>query len=389
MHKLSLGLQACLGLCLSLPVAAHEETSSHSVQVSGDYTLDTILVSGKGTQDTPYALDNLNLQLDANLDQLAGWQGGVFHLHLLNNLGGMPNNRAGTLQGVDNIEVGSQRLRVFEAWFEQAIGSRTTLRVGLYDLNSEFYANEAAGLLLAPAFGVGSEISATGPNGPSVFPSTALSARLERTFARGGFVRLAALNAKSSTLGDPGGVDFDFDEGLLLIGEAGIETYFKATIGTWTYTREQDPVAMQSGDGTASRRAAHGAYALFEHPIANSGADSQVTGFVRVGVSDGHTTMFRGGWQAGLTFGAPIPGRPDGVLSIGANQAFISHLYRRALAETGIATASAETQLEITYADKLWGRIGIQPDLQLVLDAGGERNRPLVVVSGLRFSIEF
>jgi len=389
MRKFGAGCLALLGPCLGVPALAQDGTSLRGFDVSGDYTADAILISGRQTKDQAYVLDNLNLQVDVDLEAVAGWQGAQFHVHFLNNLGAMPNNRAGTLQGVDNIEVGAQRFRVFEAWLEQSLGSRTSLRAGLYDLNSEFYANDAAGLLLAPAFGVGSEISATGPNGPSIFPSTALAVRLEHRFGKDGFVRAAALNANARTLGDPGGVDFDFDDGLLLIAEAGVEAGFKATAGVWTYSRDQDPVVTPPDDLPLRRRTAQGAYAIFEHPIANRDEENEVTGFVRVGVSDGHTTVFRGGWQAGVLFAAPIPGRPLGALSIGANQAFVSHAYRAALTATGVPAATAETQIEVTYSDVVFGRIGIQPDVQLIFDAGGERDRPVVLVSGLRFTVEF
>ena len=99
---------------------------------------------------------------------------------LLNNSSGMPNGDAGTAQGVDNIEVSRHRTRLFEAWVQQDFaGAAASVRAGLYDLNGEFYANDSAGLLIAPAFGISSELAATGANGPSVFPSTALAMRLK------------------------------------------------------------------------------------------------------------------------------------------------------------------------------------------------------------------
>ena len=103
---------------------------------------------------------------------------------MLNNSGGAPNDVAGTLQGVDNIEVRTPRLRLFELWLEQSLGP-ASVRAGLYNLNSEFYADDAAGQLLAPAFGIGSELAATGPNGPSIFPSTALGVRLNVDLGKG------------------------------------------------------------------------------------------------------------------------------------------------------------------------------------------------------------
>ncbi|MBK8545802.1 MAG: carbohydrate porin [Caulobacteraceae bacterium] len=115
-----------------------------------------------------------------------------------------PNDDIGTLQGVDNIEVERHRARLYEFWIETQLGP-TNVRAGLYDLNSEFYANDSASLLIAPAFGIGSELAATGPNGPSIFPSTALAARFQWTLSESSRLQFAALNATAGVLGDPGG----------------------------------------------------------------------------------------------------------------------------------------------------------------------------------------
>ncbi len=57
--------------------------------------------------------------MDVDLAELSGWNGASLHFDILNNSGGVPSEDAGTLQGVDNIEVASQRLRLFEARFQQ------------------------------------------------------------------------------------------------------------------------------------------------------------------------------------------------------------------------------------------------------------------------------
>lgn len=51
------------------------------------------------------------------------------------------------------------------------------MRIGLYDLNSEFDALDDAGLFINSAFGVGTDIGLTGVNGPSIFPVTSLAVR--------------------------------------------------------------------------------------------------------------------------------------------------------------------------------------------------------------------
>jgi len=219
------GAGFCAALLAVSPMPALAEDAEEKrdpVDVSASYVVDMTGVWAGGRAGKPYVLDDLNVAAMLDLEALAGWKGATFYVDMLNNLGGMPNDRAGTLQGINNIEVGSHRLRLFEAWLEQKLGSRTSVRVGLYDLNSEFYANDSAGLLVAPAFGVGSEIAATGPNGPSIFPSTALAVRVDQGVGKSGYVRAAVLNATAGTLGDPQGVNLTFDDGALLIGEAGV-----------------------------------------------------------------------------------------------------------------------------------------------------------------------
>src|SRR5256885_13040871 len=52
----------------------------------------------------------------------------------------------GDAQGVSNIEA-TRAARLFELWSEWAIGADESLRVGLYDFNSEFDSNATGALL--------------------------------------------------------------------------------------------------------------------------------------------------------------------------------------------------------------------------------------------------
>jgi len=383
-------IMAGVTLCQFLTtIAKAQDQPPPAVDLGAAYVVDTIGVFSANGPDNVDALDNLNLTATFDFDRLIGWSGGSGHVHVLNNLGGMPNNHAATLQGIDNIEVASQRLRLFEAWVEQRVGSTTTVRAGLYDLNSEFYANESAGMLIAPAFGVGSEIAATGPNGPSIFPSTALSVRVDHRISDNGYVRLAVLNAAAGTLGDTPGVNLTFDDGALLIGEAGFGQRGKFALGGWSYTRRQDDVRIVDRTGKAVRQRAHGAYAVAEHPIGLAGTAHPLSAFLRLGISDGHTTPFRGGWQAGFLIEHPLSSRPNSSASIGFNQGYLSRGYRRNLRDVGVDPSAAETAFEITYSDNVTPFLTIQPDVQMVVNPAGDTGRDPVVVVGLRVRFEY
>lgn len=377
-----------VALCIAMH--ASPASSQDAVQLSLTETVDVVAVSERSGDDV-FLLDNLDVIADLDLDTLLGWRGGQAHVHVLNNLGGVPNERALTLQGVNNIEVASQRLRLFEAWVEQRLSARTSFRAGLYDLNSEFYANDAAGLLIAPAFGVGSEIAATGVNGPSIFPSTALAVRIDHQLDdKGRYARFALLNAAAGTLGDPQGVNLSFDSGALLIGELGVASEAgKLGIGGWGYTDRHDDIDAVDAAGDPVQRTAWGIYAVGEIQLRSREDAAGIAAFARIGRSDGNTTPFRGGWQAGLLVTQLIPGRADSQLSFGINQAYLSRGYRRLLAADGIDSVAAETAFELTFSDRIAPWLSIQPDLQLVVNPAGTRGRGAVLVTGVRTTFEF
>lgn len=374
------------------PVLAPVPTAAPAprpITFDGRYVLDLIGVAAGGEARQTGVLDNLELTADADLARLIGWHGAKARVHLLSNQGRAINDAAGTLQGIDNIEVADGRVKLYEAWIEQAFAEgRAALLVGLADLNADFYQNDGAAILMAPAFGVGSELAATGPNGPSIFPSTALMARLNVTIGTSGYARAAVVNARAGVLGDQYGVDLTMHDGALLIAEAGSTRGGKLAVGLWRYTRRQDDIHVVDVDGNPVHRAAMGAYLLVDQHIAGGDAHA-LSLFLRAGLSEGKTTPFRGGFQIGAHIRGVVPGRPEGRLSFGLAHGLLSNGYRANVADTGERAASAENGIEITYQDRLAPFLTIQPDLQYIRRActeGGERD---TLVLGLRMIATF
>lgn len=352
---------------------------------SAEYTADVSGVASGGVRREARYLDNLGVALEGDLEAAFNWRGARIHVSGLYNGGGEPNALAGTLQGVDNIEVADQGARLFEAFIEQDLGGSGSLLVGLYDLNSEFYATEASGLLLSPPFGIGSELASTGPNGPAIFPSSSLAARLRIGDAETLYAQAAVINADARTLGDRGGVATSLDHGLLGIVEVGGGGPFRYAVGAWRYDQLQDDIRALNPDGDPAQSRAHGAYVLAEGRVFGVADPDgpQVDLFGRLGLSDGDTTDFEGGWQAGVLVSQAWPGRPDSQLSFGLHQGWLSEKARANLIDDGADPAEYEEGLELTYADR-FGRFTIQPDLQLIRYAGGLRDADDAVVATLR-----
>jgi porin len=379
-----------VAICGASPAAWAQAAPSQSAWTHEiTYTADVSGPVKGGTAHAGKALDNLDVIVDGDLGELVGWRGATVHGYLLNNTGGAPNDVAGTLQGVDNIEVGRARARLYELWLQvQFAGDKGSALAGLYDLNSEFYSTEASGLLLAPPFGIGSEFASTGPNGPSIFPSTALAVRVKVRGGQGRYVQAAVLNAHAGTVGDPKGPSTQFDNGALMIAEAGIGDSWRLAAGGWFYTKRQADLRDVDVGGDPALSHARGGYVLAEYPFVEGGEGGRsVRGFARLGLSDGDTTPFRSGWQAGVLVSKVFASRPDSAFSIGVEQGNLSSKQRANTLDTGITPADAESSVEITYSDKVAPRVALQPDLQIIRRAGGDRNAQNVVVMALRVTV--
>lgn len=371
-------------LCAGVPAWAGETVEGGSpLHVAGGYTLDLVAVAA-GERTGFRRLDQAELAADVSLERLAGWRGARIFAHVMAGSGGEPNLLAGTVQGINNIESATHRIKLYQLYLEQdlpAIGG--SLRAGLADLNEEFYASASSGLLLGPQFGIGSELAATGPAGPSIFPSTAAMARLRVERPDHVYAQAAVFNAAAGSIGDRGGLRKLLGEGAQLIAEAGRTGPTRLSLGGWVYTKKQD-AADRPGRPLRSR--ARGAYAIFEQALPGLGEAGAI--FLRAGASDGRTTPYRGGWQAGVMLAPLGAKRPGTQLSLGVHQAFLSRRWRLDPAREGERPERRETGAELTIADAITPFLTVQPDVQYLWRRSAGRTRDALVFT-LRLTAGF
>ncbi|MEH3104048.1 MAG: carbohydrate porin [Sphingomonas phyllosphaerae] len=373
-----------------LPVDAQQaDKEPPTIVVAAKLTADVTGVAAGGVARGARYLDNLDVVADADLERMTGWRRSAAHVSLLNNFGGRPNDLAGSIQGIDNVEVAKTRLKLYEAWVEKGVGAYVTLRTGLYDVNSEFYQNDAAGLLISPMFGVGSELASTGVNGPAIFPSTALAMRF-RAATPSVYAAVAIVNARAGTIGDEHGIDVSGRDGALLIGEVGWTGRGKLAIGAWHYTREQPRIIPPGVTLADRRRYSEGVYLLAERGLIgvdDGGRGRYLAAFLRIGGSDGVTTPFGGGWQSGMMLKRPFAARPNGVLSLGIGSGLLSGNYRRSTPVDLPRAGPAETIVEATYRDDITANVAIQPDIQYVIHPAANPLIRSALILGVRLTI--
>ncbi|PYQ29750.1 MAG: hypothetical protein DMF57_16110, partial [Acidobacteria bacterium] len=150
-------------------------------------------LSGGERRGTTY-LGTLRFQLTLDGSRLAGVSGMTLFVEGLNIHGGHPSRFAGDAQGVSNLE-GPARWMLNEGWIQQNLfDNQLSILIGRYDLNTEFYRLQSAGLFLNSSFGIGPEFSQSGRDGPSIFPDTSVGTRIAWKPARGVVLRTAILD---------------------------------------------------------------------------------------------------------------------------------------------------------------------------------------------------
>ena len=200
---------------------SEEDETPPQISLDIVYTGEVGGVASGGLKRGARYLDNLDIAAEADLAQLAGLKRTTAFLYGLYNNGRSLSNLAGDAQVNSNIETGVKVFRLYEAWINHQFGDGASLKIGLYDLNSEFDALEASGLFISSAHGIGTDISQSGLNGPSIFPVTSLAARFDIAPADGWKVRAAVLDGVPGNPNRPKrtAIKLGDGDGALIVGE--------------------------------------------------------------------------------------------------------------------------------------------------------------------------
>jgi porin len=373
------------------PPSPHPHAIAAPVGTSGDdplqleiaYTADIWQAESGGIRRGAVYLDNLDILVEADLGRLFGWNGATAFAYGLYNNGRSLGALTGDAQTVSNIETDVRAARLYEAWLEQQLSATTSLRVGLYDLNAEFDALETSALFVGSAHGIGTDISQTGENGPSIFPVTSLAARLAWGAPGGWKARVAVLDG---TPGDPArprrtAIRLEHGDGALLIGE--VEAPLpagKLLLGYWRYTSAFDTF------GGGRRRGNDGLYLRGETRLMREAGDAEqgLAGFFRLGLADGRINMFGRFASAGVNYAGLVQGRDEDQIGLAVAAAFTSSSYRKQA-----SSDRHEVALELTYRMPVTSWLTVQPSLHYLVNPGADPAIRDALAMGLRTELSF
>ena len=348
------------------------------------YSADLWNVSSGGLDSDMVYLDNLDLQLAIDLDQTVGWTGAQLFLYgLYNNGNSVSGDSVGDFQGISNIETGVEALRLYEAWIDQSFaGGKGSLRVGLYDFNSEFDAGEVRALFLNPSHGIGADIAQSGQNGPSIFPSASLAARVNWSFDEGVYLRGTIADGVPGNPDHPKStrIDFEDGDGLLVAAETGIAREGRLwSIGAWTYTEKFPDLETAETHNNA------GIYLALEEKLlsAESGAGFDLSGSLRLGIANDDVNPLSTFFGATLVATGLIPAWPEDQLGLGVAIAHAGDKFQSTLMDP----ADNEINIELTYFANLTESLSIQPDIQWVINPGLDGSIEDAFVFGVRLQL--
>jgi porin len=292
----------------------------------------------------------------------------------LNIHGGQPSEFAGDAQGVSNLAAPSGS-RIEEAWIQQTLfDDRVSVLLGRYDLSTEFYRSQSAGLFLNSSFGIGPEFS---QNGPSIYPKPSVGARVAYRPVRSMLLRAARFNGLSigeaAYLVRPTPRNEPRNRHLRLGRLSGLPAYkAKIGVGAWHFT--------SGGSG--------GVYVVADQTIYSDPRLSarRLAAFGQLGIDRARGDRFARYTGIGLAMSAPVRGRDNDEIGLALASARNRSSYTT---QTAIPATRGETTLECTYLAPITSRVAIQPDLQYVIHPDSRRTTKNALVAFLRFEISF
>nr|WP_238199138.1 carbohydrate porin [Methylobacterium tardum] len=342
----------------------------------------------------------LDLDVDVDLDTLAGWTGATAHATFYQIQGsGASRSRVGNLMTVSEIEA-LPASRLSELWFEQSLfDGRLMLRLGELSADTEYMVSQTSILFTNGTFGWPAIFAANMTDGGPAYPLSAPSVRLK-------YVPSRELSFQASLIdGTPGGgrpdsgIDpqrrnpngtrFPLSDPPLAIAEVSYAYNTRpgapgqpgtVTLGGWHRFGRVDALTPDPVSGLGRRVSGDsGVYGLIDQTIYREPDDPNdgASVFLRASASPGDRNLVDFYLDGGIAYRGLLPGRSDDTLGFAAGFTHISAAARRldtiaaAQSSSPYPRRSAETVLEATYQVVLGPGVAVQPTLQYVIHPGG------------------
>jgi porin len=342
----------------------------------------------------------LDLDVDVDLDRLAGWTGATAHATVYQIQGrGASRYRVGNLLTVSEIEA-LPASRLSELWLEQSLfGGQLLLRLGQLSADTEYMVSQTSILFTNGTFGWPAIFAADMTDGGPAYPLSAPSVRLKYVPNPEFSIQASLIDGTpgggrpSSGIDpqrrNPNGTRFPVSDPPLAIAEVAYAYNTRpgaqgqpgtVTLGGWHRFGRVDALTPDPVSGLSRRVSGDsGLYGLIDQTIYREPDDPNdgASVFLRASGSPGDRNLVDLYLDGGIAYRGLLPGRSDDTLGFAAGFARIAPAARRldtiaaAQGPTPRPRRSAETVLEATYQAVLAPGVAVQPTLQYVIHPGG------------------
>ena len=358
-------------------------------------------LAGKNSCSRTVSAHQLALPLEVDLQKIARWRGALFHANAFWIAGrGLTEDNIGDLANVSNINA-YRTFRLNEIWLQQSFGDKNfSVKAGAIAVDTEFFSATSSALFLNSSFGTFSLIAANLPN-PPIYPVAAPAVRAAVRAGTHWNFQAAIFDGDCRLQGvNKNGTDFHLaqGDGALIFSEAQftlhpdddnktLDNIFK--FGGFLHTRRAQTWDAQYHGDHAGGSVNYGLYVVAEQDLFKRDS-RRVTAFLRGGGAPGNRNVIGWYFDAGFNFTGFLPGRDSDVAGIAFARSNFSRSYSAySQAKDGTDEMISEMVIEATYKAQLTPWWTLQPDWQIILTPGGEKNSGNAVVLGLRTAISF
>lgn len=374
MRKLSFAFFISFGVSVA---SAKSNLKDMGLQPQLSYKLDYAHASQKELSSNNYMMGLLDLGLDIDLEKAIGLEKSHFFIDAIHNHGDQASEKVGDSFVFSNIEA-PQSTKIFQMYFEKEIHSDWAIKLGLVDLNSEFFVTSSSSNLINSAFGISPVFAQTGVNGPSIYPTSALSARIKYVSPKKMYFSFGNYNAQA---GDPDHTNetvvyLKNDKGFLNVIEMGYdpqeENFLKLSLDLWRYSQK---IENLNTDGEKNNS---GYYFITDKKIEDLGF------FVKYSQCDKMLNVFDQSLELGMLHTGLFKSRPEDIFSLGLVHAHVSSEFQNLY-----GSESHESVIETNYKFVISKNISLQPDIQWIKNPGLDSAKNQTYIFMNRFQFEF
>ncbi|HEV2678367.1 MAG TPA: carbohydrate porin [Aliidongia sp.] len=350
------------------------------------------------------------LDLDLDLEKLAGWTGAAIHVNAWQSHGrGVSGNYTGNLLTASDVEA-DRGTRLFDLYLDQtAFDGLVSLRIGQQGADDEFIASKTAGLFFNSTFGYPGLPSLDQPSGGPAFPLATPAVRLKLAPTDQVTLLVAAFDGDPAGPGtgdpqarDASGTAFRTGDGVLGFFEAqyavnqgkdaaGLPGTYK--LGAWVHSgrfadQHFDRTGLSLADPRSSGLARQhdgdwSVYGIADQMLwRRPDTDDQgLSLFVRLMGAPADRNLMDLYADGGLNFKGPFAGRDGDLIGLACAYGRISADASRLDADLqhglpGRPVRDNESLIEATYQAQVAPWWQLQPDLQYIVHPGGHAPLP-------------